>query len=86
MIIIDSKLISKTTNICSFSRNSNSKIKDNLSCIRINVVMNYCFSILLKTITQKKSISTLITISVCESMLKKDLTTTSLKNTNKSLD
>jgi len=86
MIVIDLKLINKTTNMCSSSRNSNSKIKDDLSCIRINVVINYCFSILLKTITQRKSISTSTTISVCKSILKKDLTTISSKNTNKSLD
>jgi len=86
MIIIDSKLISKITNMCSSSRNLNSKMKDNLSCTRINVVINYCFSILLEAITQRKSISTLTTISVCKSMSKKDLITTSSKNTNKSLD
>jgi len=86
MIVIDLKFINKTTNMCSSSRNSNSKIKDDLSCIRINVVINYCFSILLKTITQRKSISTSTTISVCKSILKKDLTTISSKNTNKSLD
>jgi len=86
MIVIDSKLISKTTNICFFSRNLDSRIKDDLSCTRINVMINYCFSILLKAITQKELISTLTTINVCESMLKKDLTTISSKNTNKSLD
>ncbi len=86
MIVIDSKLISKITSMCSSSRNLDSRMKDNLSRIRINIVMNHCFSILLKAMTQRESISTSIAISVCESMLKEDLTTTSSKNTSKSLD
>jgi len=86
MIVIDLKLISKTTNMCSSSRNFDSKMKGNLPRTRINVVMNHCFSILLKAITQRKLVSTSTTISVCESMSKEDLTTTSSKNTSKSLD